>query len=251
MEDHFDAAIESIVSIDKGADAYCKQCDLLQKSNDAEVYESICDTTAYKVVLKCLIASASADKEEAFESLDLTSLSELDSECEEFVESMTESRQEYFEKRRDEQEDLAALINRVHLSPQSYVESTPKRVPRSRQVTPLHSNVQSAAPSVCELDDNIPRMAAKIITLERMSELEAEVESLKSEKEQSRMRITELEHEVTTLKTQNNALFAEVESHKTKLTSAPGVYLFDIEYESSNASKPSATPNDAKDKLTF
>ncbi|KAK3233993.1 hypothetical protein CYMTET_55734 [Cymbomonas tetramitiformis] len=98
MEDHFDAAIESIVSIDKGADAYCKQCDLLQKSNDAEVYESICDTTAYKVVLKCLIASASADKEEAFESLDLTSLSELDSECKEFVESMTESRQEYFEK---------------------------------------------------------------------------------------------------------------------------------------------------------
>ncbi|KAK3253458.1 hypothetical protein CYMTET_37293 [Cymbomonas tetramitiformis] len=333
MPEHQQETCEVVATIPSGADAFCQQCDRLQKSDDEEVYEKILDYLCYEVVMKCHLASTAADKEDAFMNIDVSNfVTDLDSECREFLSSLKESRALFRVQHSAQQHTLSSMLADMTLTsePEQSARQSPIRIPRSRQTshqgTPIvsQSNVPSAAPSVCEFKDT-PNMAAKILTLERVSELEAEVESLKSEKEQSRMRITELEHEVTTLKTQNNALFAEVESHKGELTSAPGpsqpaaksyvtkkqlesqlkaalkrsneleaqvsvlseelndieeleslldpplnsagydwstdrncgpkiraaVYLFDIEYESSDASQPLATTNDAKDKLTF
>ncbi|KAK3289600.1 hypothetical protein CYMTET_2978 [Cymbomonas tetramitiformis] len=181
IADHHQAATPVIASISTGADAFCQQCDLLQNSNDSEYYTELCNTTAYEVVLKCFAASTAADREEAFACVDVTNLSELDSECQEFLTSMEDSRAQYNLHCEDRQQAVSTLLNSMTLTSTS--ETTPTRIPRSRQTSrqstppvtfaagsPFRSTVNSD-------DDDVPGVVAQNPELTRISELESKLKA--------------------------------------------------------------------------
>ncbi|KAK3247167.1 hypothetical protein CYMTET_15654 [Cymbomonas tetramitiformis] len=180
MEEHHEATCRVVASIEGGGEAYVDQCRRLKASNDPEVLESICDTMAFHVTKPCYIAALASDREKAFEASDLNSLKRLGAECDSFVQSYQQSRSDYFQEQAAPVDNLTTQFARAKLSPVAGVQ---KKVPRSRQVTPQSSK----APSVT--DGDIPAQAARIVSLQRVSELEAEL-ALKAN------RVIELESEL-------------------------------------------------------
>ncbi|KAK3242465.1 hypothetical protein CYMTET_47846 [Cymbomonas tetramitiformis] len=180
MEEHHESTCRVVASIEGGGEAYVDQCRRLKASNDPEVLESICDTMAFHVTKPCYIAALASDREKAFEASDLNSLKRLGAECDSFVQSYQQSRSDYFQEQAAPVDNLTTQFARAKLSPVAGVQ---KKVPRSRQVTPQPSK----APSVT--DGDVPAQAARIVSLQRVSELEAEL-ALKAN------RVIELESEL-------------------------------------------------------
>ncbi|KAK3246183.1 hypothetical protein CYMTET_44271 [Cymbomonas tetramitiformis] len=170
MLEHHEAACRVVASIKGGPEAFVQQCRRLKQSNDEQVLESICDTVCERVTKKCYVASLASDREKAFDTVDMTTLNELNTECTEFVDSYKQCRSAYFEKQESPVDNLTSKFATASISPVAGVQ---KRVPRSRDASRQVTPQPSKAPSVT--DGDVPAEAARIVSLQRVSELETEL----------------------------------------------------------------------------
>eukprot|EP00854_Cymbomonas_tetramitiformis_P010499 gene10499-12417_t len=197
MSEHHEAACRVVASIKGGPEAFVQQCRRLKQSNDEQVLESICDTVCERVTKKCYVASLASDREKAFDTLDMTTLNELNTECSEFVDSYQQSRSAYFKQQESPVDNLTSKFATASISP---VAGVVKKVPRSRDSSRQGTPQPSKAPSVA--DGDVPDQAARIVTLQRVSELEAEL-VLKAN------RVIKLEAELKLKETRMTELAAE------------------------------------------
>ncbi|KAK3259303.1 hypothetical protein CYMTET_31693 [Cymbomonas tetramitiformis] len=197
MSEHHEAACRVVASIKGGGEAFVQQCRRLKQSNDEQVLESICDTVCERVTKKCYVASLASDREAAFDTVDMTTLNELNTECSEFVDSYQQSRSAYFKQQESPVDNLTSKFATASISP---VAGVVKKVPRSRDSSRQGTPQPSKAPSVA--DGDVPDQAARIVTLQRVSELEAEL-VLKAN------RVIKLEAELKLKETRMTELAAE------------------------------------------
>ncbi|KAK3248016.1 hypothetical protein CYMTET_42504 [Cymbomonas tetramitiformis] len=154
-----------------------------------------------------------ADREEAFASVDITSFTELDTECQEFFTSMEDSRAQYSSHCEDRQIAVSTLLNHMTLTS---VETTPTRIPRSRQTSRQSTppvTIAAGSPfcsTVNSDDEDVPGVAAQNPELNRIAELESKCKAATET-------IACLEFELEYVKVESHKKLAEVTAANDKL----------------------------------